>query len=302
MAKYIYVPGLARRRFIEEKQPDRGFQKDWDRLQYEDRDTFMYFICNQLMQEIETKATFLDCGKELAWVEYDKNAKAFKLLGSPRENILARKIDLQKKKHPAPKPPRDLQREVQLPPDCITKKWVATPSRHIVAKPALLRLNDGDTLYIVGHGNPRGGELIYKTQAKNACERKDCPASGTPERHWETWSIDPVTLAYLLESEKLKPEIKIKIELLMCFGAGLSLEKEQTVQPYAERLLDAMQGLGFRKIKVSGVKGLILKDRRVEMGLKKKLLKKRLVIPKETSGYDEAIAWYEADEWEEKKE
>jgi hypothetical protein len=60
--------------------------------------------------------------------------------------------------------------------------------------------------------------------------------------------------------------------------------------------------LGFRKIKVSGVKGLILKDRRVEMGLKKKLFKKRLVIPKETSGYDEAIAWYEADDWEEKKE
>jgi hypothetical protein len=73
----------------------------------------------------------------------------------------------------------------------------------------------------------------------------------------EKWYVDPTTLAVLLVSEGL-PVTHKNIEMVMCYGAGLAVSNEQSVQPYCQRLAGALSGFGYSKIKVRGAVGLVL--------------------------------------------
>jgi hypothetical protein len=44
----------------------------------------------------------------------------------------------------------------------------------------------------------------------------------------------------------------------MCYGAGLALANEQSVQPFCQRLAGALAGFGYNEIKVTGAAGLVL--------------------------------------------
>ena len=65
-----------------------------------------------------------------------------------------------------------------------------------------------------------------------------------------------MTLAALLEADGL-PKGHRQIQLVQCFGAGLSDEQYQTVQPYAERLASVMNARGYKKLAVAAVAGLV---------------------------------------------
>ena len=64
-------------------------------------------------------------------------------------------------------------------------------------------------------------------------------------------NLRPTTLAALLVSEGL-PKTHKNIEMVMCYGAGLGLSNEQTVQPFCQQLAGALAGFGYTEIKVTG--------------------------------------------------
>jgi hypothetical protein len=123
-----------------------------------------------------------------------------------------------------------------------------------------------DTLYILGHGNAAGGTLTYK-RPPNASHPLRDPRLPDPQpgrcaamKHLDKWHVDPVTLGALLEDEGLPKTHKL-IELVMCFGAGLSIEAEQTVQPFAQRLAGTLAGFGYAAIQVKSVTGMTVANK-----------------------------------------
>jgi len=46
----------------------------------------------------------------------------------------------------------------------------------------------------------------------------------------------------------------------MCYGAGMALAGEQTVQPFCQRLAGALGAFGYKKIYVRGTLGLVMSD------------------------------------------
>ena len=69
--------------------------------------------------------------------------------------------------------------------------------------------------------------------------------------------MGPITLAALLVDEGL-PITHQNIEMVTCYGAGLSLTTEQTVQSFCQRLAGALSGFGYKQIKVRGTFGMVM--------------------------------------------
>jgi hypothetical protein len=196
-------------------------------------------------------------------------SKAFKLLGAPQDNYMGLKPG-------KPNPPKELVYDVADTPHCVGSEYMAQqkgkplapndqnqPAR--IEPQALAGLQDDDILYIVGHGNQRGGTLTYKVpvpsshpvQDEQEAERQ--PGVCAAGEHLEKWYVDPATLAALLVDEGL-PITHKKIEMVMCYGAGMALAGEQTVQPFCQRLAGALGGYGYKRINVRGTLGLVMSD------------------------------------------
>jgi hypothetical protein len=71
------------------------------------------------------------------------------------------------------------------------------------------------------------------------------------------WHVDPTTLAALLVDEGL-PITHQNIEMIMCYGTGLSLTSQQTVQSFCQRLAGALSGFGYKQIKVRATFGMAM--------------------------------------------
>ena len=78
--------------------------------------------------------------------------------------------------------------------------------------------------------------------------------------------MDPLTLAALLVDDGL-PITHKNIEMVMCYGAGISLSKEQTVQSFCARLAGALGAYGYKQIKIRGTVGLVMSDLSVNPSL-----------------------------------
>ena len=79
--------------------------------------------------------------------------------------------------------------------------------------------------------------------------------------------MDPLALAALLRDEGL-PKTHKHIEMWMCYGAGLALAGEQTVQSFCQRLAGALGGFGYSRIQVRGVLGLTYPDLSINPALR----------------------------------
>jgi len=89
--------------------------------------------------------------------------------------------------------------------------------------------------------------------------------------------VDPPTLAALLLAEGL-PTTHKNIEMVMCYGGGLSLSSEQTVQPFCQRLAGALSGFGYKEIIVRGTVGLVMSNLAVNASLTRSDDGKKLII------------------------
>lgn len=239
MKHYIYVPGLAREEVVDKQGSfDDKIQSVFS------GDPFI----TSAVKSLQLKGgKGIVCGKALQWLDTAKMPK--RLLGDLRDNILTRQVGKQ------PKAPRGLD-IFEFPGVgslwCHVKEMLAQPkSQKIKGKKMIMTLHPGDMLNILGHGNPRGGSLGFRTETLEKCRKPNCSLT-----HRIFWSVDPVTLASLLIDEGL-PKTHKKIQMVQCFGAGLKDEQYQTVQPYAERLADALKGHGYKSIRVGGAVGIV---------------------------------------------
>jgi len=238
-------------------------------VNYFRHDEFMTGAVNALC---DTKGAIpVNCGRALRWVPVrgtQAPSKAFQLLGMPQQNLLA--VNPGNK----PKAPKGLQFGNQHWEVCLAAEYLAHTKGKVVppndqdrAQPneakALARLQADDILCILGHGNALGATLTYKFAPPAAHRVKDeaikayQPGLCATHDHLEKWHVDANTLAALLADEGL-PITHQVIEMAMCFGAGLSLSNEQTVQPFCQRLAGALSGLGYKQIKVRGALGLMI--------------------------------------------
>lgn len=241
MAHYIYVPGLAREDCVKSKE-----KFDEKIADFFSGDPFIESAVKALQKK---GAKGIDCGKELKWLDTSKVPKAFKKMGAVSDNILSRKVGQQPQ---APRKLGILEHPHMESIWCHVKEMLAQPMPlNIKGKKALQTLGAKDMLNIVGHGNPRGGSLGFRTYTVETCSKKNCTAS-----HRVFWSVDPVTLASLLIDEGL-PKGHKSIQMVQCFGAGLSEEEYQTVQPYAERLARTLRDQGYKSINVGGAVGIV---------------------------------------------
>jgi hypothetical protein len=213
-----------------------------------------------LYQEESSGLRYLDANRRMY------TSKAFKVMGAPQDNYMAltpgKKI-----------PPKELVYDVADTPHCVGSEYMA---QRKAAKPddenqpapieprALAGLRDDDVLYIFGHGNHRGGMLVYKVPVPSShpvqdgqqAEQPGVCAHGT---HYERWYVDPNALAALLRDDG--PPITHKyIEMWMCYGAGVAISGEQTVQTFCGRLAGNLGSFGYHKIQVRGVIGLTYPD------------------------------------------
>jgi len=203
-------------------------------------------------------------------------SKAFKVLGAPQDNYMALTAGTRTA-------PKELAYDRGEDPHCIGSEYSA---QRKPAEPAdqnrpariellpLEHLRDDDILYIVGHGNQRGGTLTYKVPVPGSHRVQDArvperqPAVCTvPDKHFEKWYVDPTALAALLRDEGL-PKTHKHIEMWMCYGAGMALAGEQTVQSYCQRLAGALGGFGYKRIQVRGVLGLTYPDLSINPALR----------------------------------
>jgi hypothetical protein len=310
--KYLYIPGLARDQFVQNPCGDLvsfrarvntafGFRykmvsgsSTFDRCA---EDPFMTGSVDSLCNG--KGVTAINCGRAFRWVMitttekdvytskptsmryYDRDrkmytSKVFRQLGAPQDNYMAltpgKKI-----------PPKELAYDAPDSPHCMgseymaQRKAAAPDDQNQPARIELLpleHLRDDDILYIVGHGNQRGGTLTYKVPVPSSHVVQDqrvaehqpgaCPISGT---HFEKWYVDPLALAALLRDEGL-PKTHKHIEMWMCYGAGMALAGEQTVQSYCQRLAGALGGFGYSRIQVRGVLGLTYPDLSINPALR----------------------------------
>ncbi|MHC4393720.1 MAG: hypothetical protein ACYS22_20685, partial [Planctomycetota bacterium] len=144
------------------------------------------------------------------WVKV-AGGKAWKLLGTPKDNMLARNLG---------DPAHFLMAMAyaEAPtyhPEPYVNTYLAQPLGKGVfpgGPPALAGLTPKDTLYVVGHGNAAGGVMAFKAAKKPR----------------EMFIMDPTMIAVMLADEGLPRTIKT-IHAVMCFGGGVSDEALQTV-------------------------------------------------------------------------
>ena len=303
--KYLYVPGLAQDQYVQNpcatidafcNRVSRAFgfrvrkvlggKDSVNRCLPDDfRKGSVETLCNQ------KGVTPINCGHAFRWVmitsqemevytskssgmrylDADRKmytSKAFKVLGAPQDNYMALTAGTRTA-------PKELAYDRGEDPHCIGSEYSA---QRKPAEPAdqnrpariellpLEHLRDDDILYIVGHGNQRGGTLTYKVpvpgfhRVQDASVAQRQPAVCTvPDKHFEKWYVDPTALAALLRDEGL-PKTHKCIEMWMCYGAGMNLAGEQTVQSYCQRLAGALGGFGYKRIQVGGVLGLTYPD------------------------------------------
>ena len=280
---YIYIPGLARSSFVNSPTYDlQGFlnrvrttfgylDKDVvgqnSRVKPED-DAFMMGAVKALCTTKGAKP--LDCGQSMRWVQISSGkvkSKVFKF-GSPQKNILSRKAGQN------PVAPKELEYDRAHQSPCLAAEYMAQMKRALpvrqgedkaepAERKALAGLKSDDTLYIVGHGNPLGATLTFKCPppashpVRDKGKDEDQPGACNNSEHLEKWYVDPTTLAALLVAEGL-PTTHKNIEMVMCYGAGLAVSNEQTVQSFCQRLAGALFGFGFNQIKVRGAVGLVM--------------------------------------------
>jgi hypothetical protein len=296
--KYIYVPGLARHDKTSSETPfttkvkntfgwlfkNTGAHQRWS-------DSFMDGAVKSLLAQ---SAEGLDCTVNLNWIQISADdrkhtSKALKVMGAAQDNMLTKKAgdklvgakgkDAQGNVIKIPgksQGPKDLDYDEVQQPMCMAAEFLAQlmppppavpkqgapepiPAR-TSEKGALGELQKDDVLYIVGHGNQRGGTMTFKCPPPESHLVRDKgskqPGCETQE-HQEKWYIDPHTLASLLLAEGL-PKTHKMLELVMCYGAGMNLADEQVVQPYAQRLAGALTAFGYGKIQVRSAKGLVV--------------------------------------------
>jgi hypothetical protein len=232
---YVYIPGLARDEFVQRPCPDLASLKARLRATFGCRLKRVYggrdgqnfvepdpFITGSVASLCDLKgATPINCGTAFLWAlisstdrnlyqeestglrYFDANrkmytSKAFKVMGAPQDNYAAltpgKKI-----------PPKELVYDVPDTPHCVGSEYMA---QRKAAKPdegnqpapneprALAGLRDDDVLYIVGHGNHRGGMLVYKVpvpsshpvQDEQQAKQQGVCAHHT---HFERWYVDP---------------------------------------------------------------------------------------------------------------
>jgi hypothetical protein len=294
--RYVYVPGLARDAFV--ARPCKDLKEFKERIRtvfgYLDKrvhngqvspnmthpDIFMTGAVGALCRSGGT--TPVNCGRALRWVllstgdRQTYKSKAFKRLGAPQENLVGLKPGM-------PKPPKELEYDGDHTAQCLAAEYMAQPKRMTPAPKignqpekiepkALSGLQPDDILYIVGHGNQRGGTLTYKVAplsshpVRDEAIDADQPGKCKEREHLERWYVDPLTLAALLVDDGL-PITHKNIEMVMCYGAGMSLAKEQTVQSFCGRLAGALGAYGYKKIKVRGTVGLVMSDLSVNPSL-----------------------------------
>jgi len=198
---YLYIPGLAQDQYVQSPCADlqsfcarvraafgyriktvSGGRNSVNRCV---NDVFMTGSVDSLCNG--KGVTAINCGRAFRWVmitttEMDVytsestgmryfdgdrkmySSKAFRQLGAPQDNYMALTPG---KKNPA----RELAYDVQDTPHCIGSEYMALrraagpddqnqPARFELLP--LEHLRDDDMLYIVGHGNQRGGRLTYK--------------------------------------------------------------------------------------------------------------------------------------------
>lgn len=283
---YIYIPGLARTAFMSVPTYDlQGFlnriENTFGYLEKEivgqnsradaKEDAFMTGAVKALANIKGAKP--LDCGQYLLWARLSSGktapkSKVIKKFGSPMENILSLKAGQN------PQAPNELDYDRAHSSPCVAAEYIGQ-ARPVLKRPqnedhpeppvkkTLAGLRSDDTLYIVGHGNPLGATLAYKCPPPASHPVRDKardevqPGTCNNSEHVEKWYVDPTTLAALLLAEGL-PATHKNIEMVMCYGAGLAVRNEQTVQPFCQRLAGTLSGFGYSKIKVRGAVGLVL--------------------------------------------
>jgi hypothetical protein len=171
MSAFIYIPGLSR--------PDTPGATPEAKVSAF-KDPYLTGAVAKL-EELYT-AKIIDCGKQLRWILVGEHKKAWELLGTPRDNMLSKVEGL------AADPPPDMAFEQlkdfdQSPPPVPQKMFLAMPGLtpapgEAAPKPALKDLDANDILYIVGHGNVRGGAMVHKWNNSE-----------------EVYIVDPTTLA-----------------------------------------------------------------------------------------------------------
>jgi hypothetical protein len=260
MSAFIYVPGLSR--------PDTpGATPKAKVAAFKDK--YLTGVVAKL-EELYT-AKIIDCGKQLRWIPVGEHKKAWELLGTPRDNMLSRVAGL------AASPPPDMTtyelREFEASPPVPKRMFLALPGlTSAPGKPALRDLDADDILYIVGHGNARGGAMIYKWNSSE-----------------ELYIVDPTTLATHLIDEELPAAHKV-IHVVMCFGGGIADETLQTVQPFAERLANNLKDRDRKKIKVVGATGIVMgKGLTVRGSLQEDKAKNRYLILVDRQEYEKSL-------------
>jgi hypothetical protein len=229
----------------------------------------------------------------------------WELVGTPKENMLSKVAGLPAK---APTETVPLEDYGTNPPKSDWKIFLAQPSVSKTAAatgpvkgagsydlpelpplkdeldggagelPTLEDVRDDDILFIIGHGNARGGALMYNKFAK--------PKSAEVN---ELYIVDPTTLATQLQDEGLPDSHKV-IHAFMCFGGGIADETLQTVQPFAQRLAGDLKAGGYKKIKVVGATGILIGSTfRVRRSLEEDRENNRYLIMLDTKAYEASL-------------
>jgi hypothetical protein len=291
MAHYIYVPALARQAImnVADKTPLEKIERMGDN-----------WLTKAVKKLIEKHgATILPPRKPLNWIDTEdpKYKKFFKVMASKKadnpawDNLLARAPGTQ----PGALLNLTAGQAAAHHDNCTTGIYIGQmTSIASGGGGGLANVGVGDTLYVVGHGNPGGGILCYKDHDLQRCKKIDCKLGNAA--HMKLWILDPTTLGALLSAETLTPLFK-ELHCVMCFSGGYKTEKHQKTMPYAERLATDLVGRGYAKVKVKGALGLVMEDMTVKGNLKKTSwfyesgpAKYEVEVTKEE--YEAASKWY----------
>ena len=236
----------------------------------------------------DSDATLLACGRSLQWLDTDDAKKALQLLGTPADNMLA--IDLETPAGPLPNlVPREIK-SIRTPLYCSPRTIVGLPNARQVGNESLAGVASHDRLIILGHGNPRGGGIVYKAPSAAVCGEVSCNLPLAD--HKDKYTVDPSCLSALLEEDGL-PKNHVHIECMMCFSAGLSDEALQTVQPYAQRLAEALRARSYSKVTVAGSRGMVIGPRMTARStLQHEPEEGRYLLLSNQETYEDSLKWF----------
>lgn len=243
---YVYVPGLARSEVV-------GNMIDFDRAleRFCGSDAYMVNAVEQVRKQFG--AIPLIPGRSLRWIHTNNLPKLFGangILGDVGDNMLAKNAEEGLVK-PAAMQLRVGSRVVgpELLP-CYSRTYLAQLSNGSGWLPTCSRMTSKDTLYVVGHCSFKGHAMSYKNATREGCSNPDCTRS-----HMHLRCVDPLTLAGLLVQERLPQSIR-QLYLVGCWTGGLDREEQQTVQPYAQRVVAALKPRGYKKLVAIGMTGI----------------------------------------------